>query len=95
MVLYLLSHLDVPAKHTVTFDNFFTSHKLLTRLSGDGFFALGTVRENRTNHAPLMDVKKMRKQPRGTSDFCFDVDNSIIAVRWNDNSVRYSPKYFT
>lgn len=95
VVLSLLSHLDVPAKHTVTFDNFFTSHKLLTRLSGDGFFALGTVRENRTNHAPLMDVKKMRKQPRGTSDFCFDVDNSIIAVRWNDNSVRYSPKYFT
>ena len=93
IVLSLLAHLEARAKHTVTFDNFFTSHKLMTRLSNDGFFALGTVRDNRTNHAPLMDVKEMRKKPRGTSDFCFDTNNSILAVRWNDNAVSYTQKH--
>lgn len=90
VVLSLLSHLEDRAKHTVTFDNFFTSHKLMTRLSNDGFFALGTVRDNRTNHAPLMNIKEIRKKPRGTSDFCFDMNNSILAVRWNDNAVSYT-----
>ncbi|XP_036329436.1 piggyBac transposable element-derived protein 3-like [Rhagoletis pomonella] len=87
VVLSLLSHLEARAKRTVTFDNFFTSHKLMTRLSNDGFFALGTVRDNRTNHAPLMNIKEMKKKPRGTSDFRFDMNNSILAVRWNDNAV--------
>lgn len=87
VVLSLLSHLEDRSKHTVTFDNFFTSHKLMTRLLHDGFFALGTVRDNRTNHAPLMNIKEMRKKPRGSSDFRFDTNNSILAVRWNDNAV--------
>ncbi|KAM8702082.1 hypothetical protein ACLKA7_004943 [Drosophila subpalustris] len=34
-----------------------------------------------------MNIKEMRKKPRGTSDFCFDTNNSILAVRWNDNAV--------
>lgn len=90
VVLSLLSHVEDRTKHTVTFDNFFTSHKLMTRLLNDGFFALGTVRDNRTNNAPLMSVKEMKKKPRGTSDFRFDTINSIVAVRWNDNSVSNS-----
>lgn len=75
------------AKHNVTFDNFFTSHKVMTRLSDDGFFALGTVRDNWTNHAPLLDIKEIKMKPRGTYDFCFDTNNSILAVRWSDNAV--------
>lgn len=90
VVLSLMSHLEDRAKHTVTFDNFFTSHKLMARLSNDGIFALGTVRDNRTNHAPLIDIKEMKKKPRGSSDFCFDKNNSVIAVRWNDNAVSYT-----
>ena len=90
VVLALLSHLEDRTKHTVTLDNFFTSHKqLMTRLLNDGFFELGTVRDNRTNHAPSMSVKDMRKEPRGTSDFFFYKKNSVLAVRWNDNAVSY------
>lgn len=87
VVLQLLEIISDPAKHNVTFDHFFSSHKLFCSLSEKGYFANGTVRDNRTNHAPLEDVKSMKKKPRGSSDFRFDKNNNIIAVRWNDNSV--------
>lgn len=87
VVLRLLSNLEAPTKHDVTFDNFFTSHKLMCRLSEAGYFATGTVRDNRTNHAPVMDVKTMKKKPRGTIDFRFDQNNSILAVRY-DGTIR-------
>lgn len=89
VVMKLLSNLEAPAKHNVTFDNFFTSHKLMVGLSNAGYFATGTVRDNRTNHATVMPVKEMKKKARGTFDFRFDQNNSILAVRWNDNSVMF------
>lgn len=42
VVLRLLSNVDEPSQHTVTFDNFFTSHKLMCRLCSMGYFATGT-----------------------------------------------------
>lgn len=48
VVLQLLSSLEAPAKHDVTFDNFFTNHKLMYRLSDSGYFAIRTVRNDRT-----------------------------------------------
>lgn len=90
VVLRLLENVTDPTQHNVTFDNFFTSHKLLCTLTQKGYFATGTVRDNRTNHALLDDPKLMRRKPRGSSDFCFDKNNKIIAVRWNDNSVNIS-----
>lgn len=47
----------------------------------------GTVRESRTGGAKLEECKQMKKKDRGESDFCFDTQNEIAAVRWNDNSV--------
>lgn len=90
VVLRLLENISDPTQHNVTFDNFFTSHKLLCILTDKGYFATGTVRDNRTNHALLDDLKVMKKKPRGSSDFCFEKNNKIIAVRWNDNSVNIS-----
>lgn len=89
VVLRLLENVSEPKEHTVTFDNFFTSHKLLCTLTQKGYFATGTVRDNRTNHALLKDVKMMKKEPRGSSEFCVDKKNKLIAVRWNDNSVSF------
>lgn len=87
VVLKLLSKVENPLQHCVAFDNFFTSHQLMCRLSALGYFATGTIRDNRTNHATLMDVRTMMKKPRGTSDFTFDKNNDIVMARWNDNSV--------
>ncbi|XP_036336238.1 piggyBac transposable element-derived protein 3-like [Rhagoletis pomonella] len=87
VVLQLLSHLERPENHNVTFDNFFTSYKLMRRLRCNGYFATGTVRDNRTNYAPLVCTNNMKKRPRGSSDFVFDRNSEVLVTRWNGNSV--------
>lgn len=82
-----MSNVSVPEHQNVTFDNFFTSHRLFCYLNGLGYFSTGTVRDNRTSKAPLKDVKVMKKDKRGTSDFRYEKNNNIVAVPWNDNSV--------
>lgn len=103
VVLRLLSNLEKTNQHCVAFDNFFTSHRLMSLLSSKGYFATGTVRENRTGivvkkgrgknatvksiKPDLTDVKTMMRLPRGSWELSFDRVNEVLAVRWNDNSV--------
>lgn len=74
-------------KFHLFFDNFFTSVPLLEILSEKNFFATGTVRENRLPGNSLVDSKILKKKDRGSYDFQKILDNNIIAVRWNDNSI--------
>lgn len=46
VVTKLLEKVDKPIQHTVTFDNFFTSHRLIARLSSLGYFATGNLIHN-------------------------------------------------
>ena len=45
-----ISHVD---SHVVFFDNFFTSHNLLSELAEKNIHACGTIREGRTGRCPL------------------------------------------
>lgn len=47
VVINLLKVLENKSAHKIYFDNFFTSYKLLVYLKHEGYFATGTVRENR------------------------------------------------
>lgn len=87
IVTKLLSVVEVPANYVVYFDNFFTSHSLLSKLGKLGFNATGTVRENRIVKCPVIPVKKMKKEARGTYESAFDRENEITVTRWNDNAV--------
>ena len=87
VVTDLLKVVQVPENHIIFFDNFFTSHYLLTLLSEMKFFATGTVRENRVSSCPLQTTKELAKKSKGSFDYQFDVSNNIFAVRWHDNSV--------
>lgn len=87
VVLKLLKNIEYPLQHCVAFDNFFTSHRLISRLSQMNYFCTGTIRDNRTNNAPLMDVRTMKKKNRGQLDYVFDKNNDVLMARWNDNSV--------
>lgn len=73
--------------HQLFFDNFFTSHGLLSSLADRQMRATGTVRENRTNGATekLMDNKEMKKKGRGHFDFV--CDGRVYVMKWNDNSI--------
>ena len=76
---------DQPEFHSVYFDNFFTSYKLLVDLHEQGFRATGTMRNDRTMECPLTAVDAMKKTERGTFDY--RSSKNIEIVRWNDNSV--------
>ncbi|KAK9711703.1 Transposase IS4 [Popillia japonica] len=87
VVLDLLSILENPQNHQVFFDNFFSSYKLFSVLCEQGFYASGTIRDNRTSNCPLESVKSIAKKERGTHDCAYDQRTGISMVRWNDNSV--------
>jgi DNA excision repair protein ERCC-6 len=86
VVLDLISELP-HAKYQLFFDNFFTSIRLLNRLSEQGIGATGTIRLNRVENCPLSSPEQMKKQARGTSDYRCDTNSGVLLVRWNDNSV--------
>jgi len=86
VVLDLISELP-PAKYQLFFDNFFTNIRLLNRLTDMGIGGTGTIRVNRTEKCPLVTPEKLKKQPRGSTDYRLDQNTGVIVVRWNDNSV--------
>lgn len=87
VVQNLLTVVEDPLSYEVYFDNFFTNLDLLRELYELGFRASGTIRADRTQKCPLVDPKVMKKQERGTYDFCSDTNTNILLGRWNDNSV--------
>ncbi|KAK3771927.1 hypothetical protein RRG08_053908 [Elysia crispata] len=50
-----------------------------------GMHYIGTVRENRLKGCSLRPEKEIRKEPRGVSDSCLEVDSGTLAERWYDN----------
>lgn len=56
-------------------------------LGQKGFFATGTIRENRTSNNTIKSYKIMKKNNRGSYDYSFNNSNKILLVKWNDNSV--------
>lgn len=87
VVTNLLKVVHEPENHIIFFNNFFTSHYLLTLLSEIKFFAAGTVRENQVASCPPQATKALAKQPKGNFDYRFDGNNKVFAIRWHDNSV--------
>lgn len=87
VVLDLVQCIDQPLEHRLYFDNYFSSHDLLTTLRGMKLRATGTVRDNRTKKCPLTSVKEMQKKDRGVFHHMYDKANKLLFVRWKDNSV--------
>lgn len=86
VVMSLLSVIQKPSNHEIFFDNFFSSFRLFSHLKNTGYFATGTIRENRTNNCPLENSKSFSKKERGAFDMAYDKDSKVSVVRWNDNS---------
>jgi hypothetical protein len=77
--------LTTPSNYKLFFDNFFSSYGLFVTLREMGIRATGTTLEGRCGDAPFTDKKKFKKTKRGTYKYCSD--QSVNAVRWNDNNV--------
>lgn len=93
VVKKMVAEISKPDQHIVYFDNFFTSHRLLTDLAQLGIRACGTIRANRTNNCPLPSKKIVEKQPPGYFDF--QSDKTVLCTIWNDNcAVSVASNYY-
>ena len=86
VVFDLISNLSDDPYH-ITFDNLFTSLKLVDALSAKGITCTGTIRANRIENCPLNSVATVKKLPRGSFDYSYDSTVGLIVARWNDNNV--------
>lgn len=83
----VIQHVYPDTKFSIYCDNFFTSPSLLSNLKDKGVYITGTVRQNRTDNCPLLDIKSCKKHPRGFYDYRLDTNDNICAVRWHDNNI--------
>ena len=87
VVVDLLSELQKDNAYHLTFDNLFSSLRLVDKLTDMGISSTGTIRANRIEDCPVKDLKQMSKTERGSYDYAYDESNGLIVVRWNDNNI--------
>ena len=71
----------------LTFDNLFTSLKLVDVLTEKNIACTGTIRANRLGDCPVREVTEMKKTARGSYDHATDTTSGLTVVRWNDNNI--------
>ena len=71
----------------LTFDNLFTSLKLVGVLTEKNIACRGTIRANRLGDCPVCEVTEMKKTTRGSYDHATDTTSGLTVVRWNDNNI--------
>ncbi|XP_046402080.1 piggyBac transposable element-derived protein 2-like [Ischnura elegans] len=64
-------------------DNFFTSLSLLEKLKESNINCIGTIRKDRIEGAPVVDVSK---EERGAFSAITDKNSPISLIRWHDNA---------
>ncbi|KAL3187232.1 hypothetical protein MRX96_025544 [Rhipicephalus microplus] len=67
VVSNMVSVLEAPEHHEVYFDNFFTSHGLLTKLAAQGIRATETVRDTRTGGCSMKSLKNIVRKKEDLS----------------------------
>ena len=85
VVVKLCQTLPKDVEHKIYADNFFTSLKLIEKLSGDGFLYTGTVRKNRLAKCNVLEENALKKKGRGSHDFRVESTTNTICVRWQDS----------
>lgn len=86
VVMNLIKKAKVPCNKgfKVYFDNYFTSFKLLNKLSSIGICATGTIRENRLQNCPLPKKESFKKSSKWSHKF--STSSSILVVKYNDKN---------
>jgi len=70
------------------FDNLFTTVDLLRFLKERGYYATGTIRENRIPKNKILPPNKdIKKNARGTHKDAICKEDGVVVVKWVDNAV--------
>ena len=83
--LRLCLHLSKKRNFKLYFDNYFSYPELLLRLKMHGFWAVGTMRQDRIRGCKLKLEKELKKEGCGSYDVSADLNSGILIVRWFDN----------
>ena len=81
IVLRLCLHLPKKRNFKLYFDNYFSYPELLLRLKMDGFWAVGTIRQDRMRGWNLKSEKELKKEGHGSYDGSVDLNSGIVIVR--------------
>ena len=84
VVLWLLRNLEDHKDFKVYFDNWFTSVDLVKALKDSGFWAVGTIHQNRLSGCQLESDKKLKDSGRGSYDHKSSKEG-ITIVKWHDS----------
>lgn len=84
-VVRLVERVPKHRNYKIFFDNWFSSVPLVGKLKDEGILCLSTVQANRLKGCLLKDDKQMKKDGRGTSDFCVEEGTNSVAIKWYDN----------
>ena len=88
VVVKLTESLPKESIFLLYFDNFFSSINLLKYLKAHDIYCVCTFRQNRIGDAKKMiDCKSLKKQPRGSFEWCSNKDAGITIVSWRDNNL--------
>jgi len=87
VVMNLVSNLPRNVPFKIYGDRYFSSLKLVNRLQEKGYGYTGTIMANRLEKCPIISLKTMQKQERGSYDFFTDTNTGITVTAWNDNRV--------
>ena len=70
----------------LTFDNWYTSAKLISLLTALDIPTVGTVRADHVENALVLSTKDLENKERGFYSYAFDDSMSLHCVKWLDNS---------
>ena len=85
-IVNIIEEHSQPAKHSLFFDNLFTSYRLCADRTQRDIKFIGTVHENRSAGAckAITSSKKLSRSNRGSFDY--RSDSEVFFCKWNDNS---------
>lgn len=78
----------------VSFDNWFTSHSLISKLKSVGIWSIGTVRNNRLRGCTFKTDRQLQEEGRGAYDYRTEIESGVFALKWFDNrNVHFASSY--
>ncbi|CAF3043524.1 unnamed protein product [Rotaria sp. Silwood2] len=83
VVLDFLKHIPIGSRIFV--DNYFSSFRLIQKMTDLGYGFTCTLRSNRISQCPVPSDKLMKKKPRGYYESYLSDDERCIIVAWKDN----------
>ena len=81
IVLRLCLHLPKKRNFKLYFDNYFSYPELLLRLKMDGFWTVGTIRQDRMCGCKVKSEIELKKEDCGSYDGSVDLNSGIVIVR--------------